>query len=275
MLADAETRIDRLLLFSPAIGVSPVAQLANMHRLVARIPGFEKAPWASVIPEFDPFKYQSFTKNGAWQVRLLTRQLERKLAALFNAGAIGDFPAVLAMMSVVDATVSVQSVIDLLMQRLPFAQHEMMLFDINHQHRALGYLRPAIDQRLERLLHAQPAAYRRTLLSNRDTDSLAVAELTYQSDGQVDVVPTDLQWPINVFSLSHIALLFPEDDPLYGMHFRPDRVSLGAIDLKGEIDMLQVSDGQLMRLRYNPFYRYIEQRLSALVAQDTAPGTDR
>jgi alpha-beta hydrolase superfamily lysophospholipase len=268
LLADAQTRIDRLLLFSPAIGVSPLIQLANLHRLIAGLPWFEKAPWISVVPEFNPFKYQSFSKNGAWQVRRLTRQLEGKLDTLFEAGGAGQFPSVLTVMSMVDATVSVSSVVDLLMGRLPHEHHELMLFDVNHEHRAEGYMRPVVVERIDALFSTDFTPYRRTLLTNRDSHSLRVEALTFCPGGQVVATPTDLSWPANLFSLSHVALLFPEDDPLYGVKFREDRVSLGAFDLKGEFGLLQMSDSQLMRLRYNPFYGYIEQRLAALAAQD-------
>ena len=63
-------------------------------------------------------------------------------------------------------------------------------------------------------------------------------------------------------SLSHIAPPFPPDDPLYGRHDPgKDRIFLGEVSIRGERGLLQLSPGWLIRLRYNPFYDYLEQRV--------------
>jgi hypothetical protein len=65
-----------------------------------------------------------------------------------------------------------------------------------------------------------------------------------------------------VISLSHIALPFPPDDPLYGQ--RPpgneDVLFLGQMAIQGERGLLQFPSDWLMRLRHNPFYGYLEER---------------
>ncbi len=78
------------------------------------------------------------------------------------------------------------------------------------------------------------------------------------------VTETDLEltWPRDVYSLSHIALPFPPDDPVYG---GPDAaespgVQLGNLVLRGERGALLISGTEIMRLRWNPFYDYLEQR---------------
>jgi hypothetical protein len=70
----------RLFLVSAAIGVSEFAALANIASTLSFIPYFEKAKWLDVLPEYDPYKYNSFTVNAGNQVFQLTRALHRELA---------------------------------------------------------------------------------------------------------------------------------------------------------------------------------------------------
>jgi hypothetical protein len=66
-----------------------------------------------------------------------------------------------------------------------------------------------------------------------------------------------------VISLSHVALPFPPDDPLYGE--RPpgndDVLFLGEMAIQGERGLMKISSDWLLRLRHNPFYDYLEWRL--------------
>ncbi|MBN8551120.1 MAG: alpha/beta fold hydrolase, partial [Deltaproteobacteria bacterium] len=56
-------RLPRILfLYSPALGVTPLARFANVQRLVTRFGVLQKARWSNVDLEIDPFKYQSFAK---------------------------------------------------------------------------------------------------------------------------------------------------------------------------------------------------------------------
>ena len=75
--------------------------------------------------------------------------------------------------------------------------------------------------------------------------------------------PLGLYWPRGVISLSHVALPFPPDDPLYGQ--RPpdndDVLFLGEMAIQGERGVLKLPDSWLLRLRYNPFYDYLEERV--------------
>jgi alpha-beta hydrolase superfamily lysophospholipase len=59
------TRPDRLVLISPMIGITAFARFAGLAGLPAFLPHFAKASWLSILPEFNPFKYNSFPVNGA------------------------------------------------------------------------------------------------------------------------------------------------------------------------------------------------------------------
>ena len=74
-------------------------------------------------------------------------------------------------------------------------------------------------------------------------------------------------WPRGVYSLSHVAVPFAPDDPVYGSSGDArkndyDGLPLGALQPRGETRVLTVPLSELMRLRHNPFYAYVEQRVS-------------
>ncbi len=50
----------RLVLISPMIGVTSYARYAGLAALPAVLPAFAKSAWMNVLPEFNPFKYNSF-----------------------------------------------------------------------------------------------------------------------------------------------------------------------------------------------------------------------
>jgi hypothetical protein len=75
-----------------------------------------------------------------------------------------------------------------------------------------------------------------------------------------------------MISLSHVALPFPPDDPLYGV--RPpeteEKIFLGQIAVQGERGLLKFPESFLLRLRYNPFYAMVETRVLEWLAEAEA-----
>ena len=57
-------RPDRIVLLSPMIGVTPFAGFARVASLLHAIPFFEKNAWLDVLPEYNPYKYSSFPANA-------------------------------------------------------------------------------------------------------------------------------------------------------------------------------------------------------------------
>ena len=133
--------VSNVILVSPMIGVSPMARFARA--ISALGPAFEKARWLDVMPEYNPFKYNSFPANAGVQTSRLTRAIAEQIARLGDAGRLDRFPAVLAFQSVVDTTVSTPAVIYELFDRLPAGgRHELVLFDLNRQSRVDVFTRP-------------------------------------------------------------------------------------------------------------------------------------
>ena len=168
-------RADRIVLLSPMIGITEMARFAGFAGLPAVFPAFAKAAWLAVLPEFNPFKYNSFPVNGARQSSLLTRALQPRIARFAREGRLKDLPPILTFQSLTDFTVSTQAIVDALYAQIPANGSELVLFDLNrHTQFGLLLLRRNIDTLLTRLLPPTPRHFRTTLVTNAGTGSAAV-----------------------------------------------------------------------------------------------------
>jgi alpha-beta hydrolase superfamily lysophospholipase len=251
----------RIILVSPMIGVSPLARLARAISLLG--PVVPKARWLDIYPEYNPFKYTSFAANAGLQTFRLTRALREQMTRLGDAGRLRELSQVLAFQSVVDTTVSTPAVVYDLFDRLPpGAGHELVLFDINRQAVMDAMTRPGAL--LPRLLGDGPRPYAVTLVTNTSAGTTEVSAMT-AAPGAAALAgePVTAAWPPEMFSLSHIALPFPPDDPVYG-GYPPDgteTVRLGQLTPRGEKDVLIVPLDSLMRVSWNPFFGYLADRV--------------
>ena len=85
-------------------------------------PVVEKARWIDVVPEYNPFKYNSFPANAGTQTFADHARAQQRAGASRPAtGALERMPPVLAFQSVVDTTVSTPAVTYELLDRLPAA----------------------------------------------------------------------------------------------------------------------------------------------------------
>lgn len=252
-----------LVLISPAIGVSPIAALATWKRRLALLPGLEGLAWLSIEPEFDPYKYNSFATNAGEQVHRLTRAVARRLAAQSGQQNPAQLPPILVLKSTVDATVSTNAVVDRLLNRLPAARHELVLYDINRSAVTSPLLIDDPGPLTRRLLEAT-LPFALTLVGSEPphSDTVIARRRPANSTGFASRRELESAWPRGVISLSHVALPFPADDPLYG-RIPPTgegALYLGQIPLQGERGLLKISTDWLLRLRHNPFYDHLEQR---------------
>jgi hypothetical protein len=168
-------------------------------------------------------------------------------------------PPVLAFQSVVDSTVSAPAVVHDLFERLPAGGHELVLFDLNREARTDAFTRPGTV--LPRLLEGA-RRYSVTLVTNTSADTLDASAISVAgASATTTAEPLGLAWPADMFSLSHIALPFPESDPLYG-----SRGPLGSLKPRGEKDVLIVSLDALMRVSWNPFFPYLASRIDRATA---------
>jgi alpha-beta hydrolase superfamily lysophospholipase len=253
-----------LVLISPAIGVHPAAALAKWKRRLSYLPGFGGLAWLSVLPEFDPYKYNSFATNAGEQVHALTTAVARRIENRARSGTNEILPPTLVFKSTVDATVSPDAVIDRLLKHLKPGRHELVLFDINRfaAHTTVLIADPA--PLTDRLIDNQNLPFTVTLITNENPRSRAVVARRKEpfASRASHSEPLNLDWPRGVISLSHVALPFPPDDPLYGRTPPDDenKLFLGQMAVQGERDLLKIPYSFLVRIRYNPFYDFLEAR---------------
>ena len=259
-------RPDRLLLFSPEIGITPLALIAKSHKLLSFLPYFAKFKWLSIEPEYDPFKYNSFPKNAVQQAYDITVALQRQVEEAREAGSFVDFPPVLTFISLVDATVETPATIQQLYNRLENKGSELVVFDVNRFDKLASFL-PEFDLApLKRLEARSDLPYRLTFITNVARNSKQVAKRTKAPRSRaVDSTALHMAWPPDVYSLTHVAVPFAPDDPVYG---RGENINgtyrglpLGSLKPHGETHLLTVPLSQLMRLRYNPFFGFLEQHM--------------
>ena len=112
-----------------------------------------------------------------------------------------------------------------------------------------------------------PIKHWRTRAVSGDSSASVINPRTRKAGSlQVSTRPLGIDYPADVFSLSHIALPFAADDALYGHIPRAGHpLQLGSIALRGERNTLVVPQASLERLSYNPFHEYMLSRISALL----------
>ncbi|TDN57894.1 alpha/beta hydrolase [Paraburkholderia sp. BL10I2N1] len=259
------TRASRIVLISPMIGVTRFARFAGLAGLPAVLPAFARAAWMGVVPEFNPFKYNSFPVNGARQSFLLTQALQDQIQRLHRENRLVELPPVLTFQSVIDSTVSTPALMSGLYDQLPENGSEIVLFDVNRGVKFRTFLRTASYGALDRLVRAGPQNYRTTIIANAGPDSAQTVERTIEaSEVKEHVRPLGIDYPPDIFSLSHIALPFPVTDALYGTSPGTDEdfnVNLGALAARGERGALILTLDAMFRIASNPFFPYVEQRI--------------
>lgn len=270
-------RPSRLVLISPMIGITRFARFAGLAALPAWLPAFDKAAWLGIVPEFNPFKYNSFPVNGAVQSHRLTRALQASITAQARAGKLAELPPALTFQSVMDFTVSTRAIVDAFYSQLPANGSELVLFDINRNTKLGPLLRATSYSALMRLLPPLPRNFRTVIITNEDSGSDQVVERSIAAGSSEEVVrPLGLSYPLDVYSLSHVALPFPSSDSLYGSDPDPKEnfgLQLGAMAVRGERGALIVSLDALVRMSSNPFFPYMIDRIAPPVstAQTPAP----
>lgn len=260
----ARPPVERVVVLSPAIGVTRVAALAIWQARLGHLFGLEKLAWNAILPEYDPFKYGSFAVNAGNVIYLLTNEIQEDLTALEESGKLEGFPPILAFSSVVDATVSTPALIKGLFERLPAGEHELVLFDINRMAEIGPFLKWDPTEIVQALQANSNQAFTLSVVTNENTRNERVI-VHRKQPGEKDATDFDLglSWPQDLYSLSHVALPFPPHDPLYGGQppGEGSGLRLGDIAFRGERGVLQVSASDMLRIRWNPFYPYIESRV--------------
>lgn len=266
----------RLFLFSPAIGITSLARAARLDMMYGFIPYFEKSKWLGIEIEYDPYKYNSFTKNAGSQSWQLAQEIQSGLDALKGSGQLHEMPPILAFQSIVDSTVEAGVLITGLFNRLESEDNEVVFFDINRSEQIDGFLSLEFAKKLDVLMELTDLKYAVTKVTNLDRQSIKMSAHSRMPGGaKLAKVPLQQEWPSQVFSLAHVAIPFPEDDPLYGA-VAPDPavfgLHIGTFNPIGEKKVLMIPPSQLIRIRHNPFHDYMMERISKKIGSSEAIG---
>jgi len=262
-------RPERLLLFSPAMGVTHFAAFAKWHKLLSAIPYFRKFEWESIQPEYDPFKYNSFPKMAGHQSFSLAGEITRQFDE--NAKYLTNWPATLTFQSLIDSTVLTRSVVEQLYNRLETEKNELVLYDVNRANQLADFFpQENAKHEVDTILLQRatlPLPYTLTLITNRHQNSQDTVVRSWRGAlNETIEKPLSTPWPRGVYSLSHVAIPFSPDDPYYGdgrHSFKTGIPALGALSPRGEKNTLIVPTQQLMRLRHNPFFHDLKKRIIA------------
>ncbi|MGI9370853.1 MAG: alpha/beta hydrolase [Hyphomicrobiales bacterium] len=259
---------DGLVLISPQIQITPAAALAKWQSRIGRLIGFAKLAWNSLGPEYDPFKYISFAVNAGQQSFEITQEIARQLEELSGNTALAHMPKTLSFQSVADATIVARGIVDGLLKKLPSGNHHLVLFDMNRESASLQTIsRDPLDQ-FRNIINAPKLPFDFTFITNiavGKEDTVA----RFKQRGEDTTRNTDLNviWPDDMFSLSHVALPFPPNDPLYG-RVQPEHdnhIYLGRLDYRGERGILEISANDMLRQRWNPFYSYMLREITKFI----------
>ena len=221
-----------------------------------------------MLPEYDPYKYNSFAVNAGYQAYEATVEIQSRLDRLEKQGRLAEIPPILAFQSAVDATVLARALLDRLFDRLQPGGHQLVVFDINRIYATQGLIKSPID--LDGLLDGPPRSYGVSIVTNRDGASAAVI-LRERAAGETRSTTKDvgLSWPNDVYSLSHIALPFAPEDSLYGHGDASENpgVRLGRLALRGENGTLAIPNTAMTRQHWNPFFPLMSDHIRTFISQ--------
>lgn len=255
----------KIVLLSPMIGVSKFARLTKPIDVFGHVPLMNSKRWLSMNPEYNPFKYNSFPVNAGWQAYRLSRHLQKKLERMASKNQLQQLPPVLTFQSLIDSTVKTAAIKDYFYRYLPQNQSELVLFDLNHHADLTPIIKPAVANLMSKVFPLETHHYDLVKIANRNTTTGQVSEFR-QPAGSLATQerPLELSYPAGIFSLSHIAVPFPADDPTFGLEPDLDEfygIRLGRLYLRGETNTIIIKTDAGMRLYSNPFYPYMQERI--------------
>jgi alpha-beta hydrolase superfamily lysophospholipase len=259
----------KLILLAPALGITRIAVFSNWYRALAIMPYFKKVEWLTIIPEYDPFKYNSFPKMASDQTYRLIHVVNRQLKALKSRDGFGAFPPVLTFTSVVDSTVITPELVSRFYSKLKANGSELVLYDVNRSNVFDEFVRNKHDAFFNSLATAPMLPYSLTIIMNQkiNKDQVFAHRRVAQATAWVDE-PLDVKWPQGVYSLSHLAIPNSPADPLYGNRLEfhsKDQFVLGLLQPRGETDVLDVPASQFLRLRFNPFFGPMKKKIESFI----------
>ncbi|MCD6397337.1 MAG: hypothetical protein J7L71_07330, partial [Spirochaetaceae bacterium] len=148
-----------------------------------------------------------------------------------------------------------------LYKRLPKGDHTLVLFDINNNFSKNLLVKRKVRESITYLKNNSGGPdYQFDLISDLNSTNGRIKLIT---NNQV-IKDLPYYWPKKLFSLSHLAMPMPENDPLYGSADAPKSpgIKLGHLAIYGESSILEISPSAILRQRWNPFHAYTKESVS-------------
>jgi esterase/lipase len=225
-----DARVRGLFLFSPALEISRRAARANWHKPYSWL--MPRAAWVSIMPDRDPYKYESFPKNAAAQMYALTKAVGAQLAHRRP-----DIP-VFAATSADDASVEPAAVVNFMLG-LPNPRCKLVLYTAEAENAAPDF--PA--GRVERVISAIPE---QKILSAAHTS--------------VVLPPEDAHYGVKG-DYANCLHYYPHEMEKYAACTR----NSGEV-WQGEISAKNLAVGTLRRLMYNPHFAALKTAMQQFIS---------
>ena len=225
--AALDARVCGLFLFSPALEIDAHAAWAGLHRWYSWL--IPKAAWLKILPDRDPYKYESLCKNAVAQVYALTQALPHALPhALPQEGT--DIP-VFAAASADDTTVRAEGTLRF-MRRARHPRNQLVWYATERTE----------EPGVEWVNSALPS---RRILGSAHT--------------AVVIPPEDPHYGENG-GYANCLHYYPQDPETYASCLAgPDEM------WKGEITRRNLERGLLRRLTYNPHFAAMEESMAKFI----------
>lgn len=252
---------DKLILYSPAASITSKALLADLHKYISWMPGLKKFKWMDVLKENDPYKYNSFPKNAAYQIYMLTEHNKRLISKVSKSKELlEDLPPIITFQSPYDSTVEYKGIVSLY-NKIANRESKLILFSNNRFYSQL-YI-----EGVDSIITPKDFKFFKPellILKNIDDNSskTALYRAFVNSNGIFDYNRVDritAPWPKGIFALSHVSTHIKYDDEIYGLN--SDLYRYENYNLIGESGLLN-SESSFIRLKFNPFYDLVEQILN-------------
>jgi len=257
---------EKVFLFSPAAGVSELGIVGAWHKSLSWLNYFKKFAWLDILPEYDPAKYMSFTKNAGRQVFLLCEENKALAEKIKEKNIASKLPSFISFESWVDATVKVGDLIKLY-SKIGDSNDLLVIFDVNHKYEP--FMRRSIVNNGPQNINTEANnSFNIHVITNK-TDSLRSNHISevgvfplhngaYGKEVFPDSIAT--KWPNNYYAISHICVPISPNNKLYG-----EKSFLNKLQIHGERQVLVVTSEDINRIRYNPFFGLMKKELDTFI----------
>ena len=246
-------KTDKLYWIVPAMQISEFAKYGHLNKYLSWIEKYNKFKWLDIEPEYDPFKTNSFPKNAGKQLSDLI-EYNNKLLKKIEAKNIKT-PEIYTFSLLKDGTVYENRAYSIL-NEFKNRSGATYIFDVNRYYdeimsdtiRNFDIKRFAKEHKIEKDLYFI-SNYRSK--KNDDIRVYKVYNRENKNELEVDEVKKlDSYWGKGNFALSHVGISNSPENSFYGKNS-----FLGGSSLKGEKGVYTIGTYDMMRLRYNPFFK--------------------